>query len=108
MLMACAERPGTLAHLEVLNLSSNRIGDPGASRLSGAFTDGVLKTSLRALDLSSNRIGDNGALTLAASISGGAIEVCKRVNLKGNPLSASARKSIAKCLRKRKKKEDGK
>ena len=93
---------GSLTSLSVLNLSSNRIGDSGASRLSAALTDGALRTSLKSLDLSTNHIGDKGALTLAAAISGGAIIGCKKVNMKGNPVSATAKKQVAKSLKKRK------
>jgi len=105
-LLMLTQSLGALGNLEVLNLSSNRIGDPGASRLSGAFTDGVLKSSLKSLDLSANHIGDKGALTLAASISGGALVQCKKVNLKGNPVSVTAKKQVAKSLKKRAKKAE--
>ena len=99
MIMLTQELP-RLRYLEVLNVSSNVIGDPGVSRLSGAFTDGVCKSSLKVLDMGSNHIGDKGAMALSSAISGGAIRNCKKVSLKGNPVSTVAKKSVGKALKK--------
>jgi len=101
-LIQLAQRMPRMATLRVLNLAGNRIGDSGASRLSGALTDGTgIQTTLNNLDLGQNHIGDKGALTLAAAVSGAQTIALKKLNLKGNPVSPAAKKSVAKALKKR-------
>ena len=39
-------------------------------------------------------------MTLSSAVSGGAIKGCKKLNLKGNPVSAVAKKAVAKALKK--------
>jgi Leucine-rich repeat (LRR) protein len=50
-----------LSKLESLNLSSNNIGDAGAS----AIAESVNLSKLESLNLSSNNIGDEGASALS-------------------------------------------
>lgn len=101
-IIALAESLNSLQRLEIMDLSGNEIGDPGASRLAGAITDGALQNSLKKLNLDNNHIGDKGALTLASAISGGALLACKAVGLKGNPVSPMAKKSVTKAVKKNK------
>jgi len=101
-LIMLAQRLPRMKELKVLNLSGNKIGDPGASRLSGALTDGGdIARTLVNLDLGQNHIGDKGALTIAAAVSGAAATALKKLNMKGNPVSPAAKKSVAKALKKR-------
>ena len=55
---------GVLKKLEVLNLSSNQIGDAGVMALAEAAGKGTLP-QLKELDLSYNQIGDAGVMALA-------------------------------------------
>jgi hypothetical protein len=101
-IIALAESLMSLRTLELLDLSSNEIGDSGTSRLAGALTDGALQSTLKKLNLDNNHIGDKGAMTLASAISGGALLACKAVGLKGNPISPMAKKSVTKAVKKNK------
>ena len=64
-------RAAACGSLRALYLSSNQIGDDGASALAAALGGGAC-CSLRVLFLDGNQIGESGASALAAALGGGA------------------------------------
>ena len=63
---------GAMEKLEILDLSSNQIGDVGMQALAGAVSSGALP-QLKQLSLAGNQIGDIGVSALADAVGKGAL-----------------------------------
>ena len=83
LILASLEEKG--ATIETINISTNKIGNPGASELGVRIAK---FPNLKSLDLSSNKIGDRGACKLFECLFDANI-MLRDVNLSGNELCSS-------------------
>lgn len=83
--LAGAIASGSLGSLQWLFLNSNQIGDAGMAEFSRAISSGSL-ASLVCLDLDDNRIGDAGMTDLSRAISSGSLAALEKLYLSMNKI----------------------
>eukprot|EP00966_Prymnesium_polylepis_P185703 4304531-Prymnesium_polylepis.1 len=63
---------GAMAHVTILRLDSNQIGDKGTDSFSTALASGAM-AQLNGLDLGGNQIGDEGMNSFSVALASGAL-----------------------------------
>ena len=69
-----------MCYTQILDLSFNKIGDPGIAAFADALGKGAL-ASLELLNIAQNKIGDDGLTALAGALSSGALASLRELHL---------------------------